>query len=252
MTQPDEKQAFSLRLKQALKRSAKKIDTPTELALQFNLRHQNDSITVQAAQKWMTGKARPAVDKIETLAAMLIFRRNGYAMALLKKDPPSQQGAKHSHVIHRLQRFNQLTMKSNCLAVSAFCRSIAGIWCMKLLSSSPWSRRCGGSKAGYLLLATACDGTLATTAQFTSIRVVCNNTLAISLANGSGAVKVPHSTRFDPPAVKKQLGISISAWDSIPVPDENPVRTQSEIARSDELLPACIHRSRHDCNRPFQ
>ena len=36
---------------------------------------------------------------------------------------------------------------------------------------------------GYLLLATACDGTLATTAQFTSVRVVCNNTLAIALGN---------------------------------------------------------------------
>ncbi|HEY8102863.1 MAG TPA: DUF932 domain-containing protein [Burkholderiaceae bacterium] len=66
----------------------------------------------------------------------------------------------------------------------------------------------------YVLLATACDGTLATTAQFTSIRVVCNNTLAIALANGSGAVKVPHSTSFDPQAVKKQLGISVSAWSS--------------------------------------
>ncbi len=32
----------------------------------------------------------------------------------------------------------------------------------------------------YVLLATACDGTLATTAQFTSIRVVCNNTLAVA------------------------------------------------------------------------
>lgn len=71
MSSPDEKQAFALRLKQALKRSPKKIGTPTELALQFNLRHQNDSITVQAAQKWMTGKSRPAVDKIKTLAAML-------------------------------------------------------------------------------------------------------------------------------------------------------------------------------------
>lgn len=66
---------------------------------------------------------------------------------------------------------------------------------------------------GYLLLATACDGTLATTAQFTSIRVICNNTLAIALANGSGAVKVPHRTSFSPEAVKKQLGISIPAWD---------------------------------------
>ena len=67
---------------------------------------------------------------------------------------------------------------------------------------------------GYLLLATACDGTLATTAQFTSIRVVCNNTLAVALANGTGAVKVPHSTSFDPQAVKKQLGISVSSWDA--------------------------------------
>ncbi len=65
---------------------------------------------------------------------------------------------------------------------------------------------------GYVLLATACDGTLATTAQFTSIRVVCNNTLAIALGNNSGAVKVPHSTRFDAEAVKKQLGISVSGW----------------------------------------
>jgi len=66
---------------------------------------------------------------------------------------------------------------------------------------------------GYLLLATACDGTLATTAQFTSIRVVCNNTLAVALDNGTSAVKVPHSTTFDAKAVKQQLGLSISAWD---------------------------------------
>lgn len=66
---------------------------------------------------------------------------------------------------------------------------------------------------GYLLLATGCDGTLATTAQFTSIRVVCNNTLAIALKNGTAAVKVPHSTTFDPKAVKGQLGLSSASWD---------------------------------------
>ena len=66
---------------------------------------------------------------------------------------------------------------------------------------------------GYLLLATACDGTLATTAQLTSIRVVCNNTLAIALGNSSGAVKVPHRSQFDAEAVKRQLGITVSSWD---------------------------------------
>ena len=66
---------------------------------------------------------------------------------------------------------------------------------------------------GYLLLATACDGTLATTAQFTSVRVVCNNTLQVALANASGAIKVPHRSQFDPDAVKRQLGITVAAWD---------------------------------------
>lgn len=66
----------------------------------------------------------------------------------------------------------------------------------------------------YVLLATACDGTLATTAQFTSIRVVCNNTLAVALGASSGAVKVRHSTSFDAQAVKRQLGISVSTWSS--------------------------------------
>lgn len=66
----------------------------------------------------------------------------------------------------------------------------------------------------YVLLATACDGTLATTAQFTSIRVVCNNTLAVALGASNGAVKVRHSTAFDAQAVKRQLGISVSTWSS--------------------------------------
>lgn len=66
---------------------------------------------------------------------------------------------------------------------------------------------------GYLLLATACDGTLATTAQLTSVRVVCNNTLAIALGNTSGAVKVSHRSRFDAEQVKRQLGITVSSWD---------------------------------------
>lgn len=66
---------------------------------------------------------------------------------------------------------------------------------------------------GYLLLATSCDGSLATTAQFTSIRVVCNNTLQMAVGNNLGAVRVPHSTTFDPVAVKQSLGLGVTAWD---------------------------------------
>jgi phage/plasmid-like protein (TIGR03299 family) len=65
----------------------------------------------------------------------------------------------------------------------------------------------------YLLLATSCDGSLATTAQFTSVRVVCNNTLQMAVGERLGAVRVPHSTVFDAAAVKQELGLGMSAWD---------------------------------------
>ena len=66
----------------------------------------------------------------------------------------------------------------------------------------------------YLLLATSCDGTLCTTAQFTSVRVVCNNTLQMATRDSNGAVKVPHSTKFDPSQVKEALGIGFANWES--------------------------------------
>jgi phage/plasmid-like protein (TIGR03299 family) len=70
---------------------------------------------------------------------------------------------------------------------------------------------------GYLLLATACDGTLATTAAFVSVRVVCNNTLQIALGDSTDAVKVGHRSQFDAQAVKRRLGIAVSNWDGFMV-----------------------------------
>jgi len=68
---------------------------------------------------------------------------------------------------------------------------------------------------GYLLLATSCDGTLATTVTPTTVRVVCHNTLAMAISGASSnAIRVPHSTSFDADAIKRQLGIAVSQWDS--------------------------------------
>lgn len=66
---------------------------------------------------------------------------------------------------------------------------------------------------GYLLLATSFDGTMATQARFTSIRVVCNNTLTFATAEGKADVTVPHSTGFDADKVKISLGVG-DAWES--------------------------------------
>lgn len=66
----------------------------------------------------------------------------------------------------------------------------------------------------YLLLATACDGTLKTTAKRTSIRTVCNNTLNIGLKESGGSVKVAHSTTFDAQSVKQDLGLRAEDFDA--------------------------------------
>ncbi len=69
--------------------------------------------------------------------------------------------------------------------------------------------------AAYLLLTTSYDGSSATTAQFTSIRVVCNNTLNFSLTRGenqdTGVVRVPHTAEFISANVKGQLGL-VAGW----------------------------------------
>ena len=68
----------------------------------------------------------------------------------------------------------------------------------------------------YLLLATSCDKTLATTAAFTSIRVVCQNTLFFAMEDikteRRPQVKVPHNLRFDAGSVKEKLGLMDRAW----------------------------------------
>lgn len=71
----------------------------------------------------------------------------------------------------------------------------------------------GDDVRGYLLLATSCDGTLATTATPTTVRVVCNNTLTIAVNGATQDIKVGHRSRFDPLQVKQQLGIAVSHWD---------------------------------------
>jgi phage/plasmid-like protein (TIGR03299 family) len=70
--------------------------------------------------------------------------------------------------------------------------------------------------AAYVLLATSCDKTLATTAAFTSIRVVCNNTLFFAMEDIKTGrrpqVKVSHNLRFDADRVKQDLGLMDKAW----------------------------------------
>jgi phage/plasmid-like protein (TIGR03299 family) len=59
---------------------------------------------------------------------------------------------------------------------------------------------------GYLLLSTACDGSMATECRETAIRVVCNNTLSMARTNDHrGVIKVSHRSVFNADRVKAQM-----------------------------------------------
>lgn len=67
----------------------------------------------------------------------------------------------------------------------------------------------------YMLLATSADGTMSNCATFTTVRVVCQNTLSASIgARGERAqLRIPHSTEFDPERIKRDMGLIPQAWD---------------------------------------
>ncbi|MES2400216.1 MAG: DUF932 domain-containing protein [Pseudomonadota bacterium] len=110
--------------------------------------------------------------------------------------------------------YRDLTQVSGYELETAGClRDGRKLWALARTGKSS-ALRGGDHIDGYILLATSCDGTLATTATHTTVRVVCANTLAVALDNARGAVKVPHNTVFDPAIVKAQLGIAVSQWDN--------------------------------------
>ena len=71
MTLADEKQGFSKRLKEAMRRAGVDAGSPTRIAREFNLRYHGDAVTTQAVRKWLAGKSLPSQDKMRALAQWL-------------------------------------------------------------------------------------------------------------------------------------------------------------------------------------
>lgn len=63
---------------------------------------------------------------------------------------------------------------------------------------------------GYVLLSTGVDGSTATEAKFTSVRVVCNNTLSLS-GKDKVAVRTTHRSVFDATDAKQRMGLQVDS-----------------------------------------
>ena len=71
MALTDEKQEFSKRLRDSLKRSEGSERGAASIAREFNLRYEGTPVTAPAVRKWLDGKALPSQDKIRALARWL-------------------------------------------------------------------------------------------------------------------------------------------------------------------------------------
>lgn len=98
----------------------------------------------------------------------------------------------------------------------------------------------GDKLRGNLLLATSCDGTMATQALWTAIRVVCANTLRIATDGASDAVKTTHRAVFDADETKRELGALDQSF-------ANFAKQAQELAR----MPVSAVTARHVLNRIF-
>lgn len=67
---------------------------------------------------------------------------------------------------------------------------------------------------GKLLIATSCDGSMATIVKNVVERVVCANTLSIATAEGGKQVKVSHRSTFNAESVKGKLGIAVEDFET--------------------------------------
>jgi len=97
----------------------------------------------------------------------------------------------------------------------------------------------------YLLLGTSYDGTMATIAKFTAIRVVCNNTITPAV-NGradetdkgylKSSVRVLHSAQFDADAVRLQLGIVADQFERFIVQSRQLARRDMNFTEADQFV----------------
>jgi len=70
MIQDAEKQDFSKRLRETLRR-AQAADGTAAIAREFNLRYEGRPVTAQAVGKWLAGRALPSQDKLRALSRWL-------------------------------------------------------------------------------------------------------------------------------------------------------------------------------------
>jgi len=89
---------------------------------------------------------------------------------------------------------------------------------------------------GYLNIATSYDLTFSTQAYFTSVRVVCNNTLQQSFGDQHGRIVIPHFREFKIDAVHEQLGLGQAQWEAFTKALDSIAKIVVDVKKAQEIV----------------
>jgi phage/plasmid-like protein (TIGR03299 family) len=88
----------------------------------------------------------------------------------------------------------------------------------------------------YLLLATSYDRTISTRAMFTSVRVVCHNTLSYAYNDTKNFVSIRHNTEFNQGKILMDMGLLNKSWDNFNEKCELLADTQVEVNKAYDFV----------------
>jgi len=97
----------------------------------------------------------------------------------------------------------------------------------------------GDMMKGYLLAATSCDYSMASIFDYTTVRVVCANTLSYAnemRKDNPNRVKIRHATKVDIAAIKNKLGIASTSWERYMDNARRMARTRLPVSKAREIL----------------
>ncbi|MGX3065923.1 transcriptional regulator [Ursidibacter arcticus] len=117
-----DKEKFSERLKFALKNAQPKLSKTSEIAIRFNLRHNNDPVSQQAVHKWLNGLAIPSQDKIETLAIWLNVKPEWLRYGVSEEN--SQHSALDEILIEQIYKMSEQQKSALLQFITTFNRQV--------------------------------------------------------------------------------------------------------------------------------
>ena len=100
----------------------------------------------------------------------------------------------------------------------------------------------------YALLSTSADGTLATEARWTSVRVVCNNTLRLASADAA-AFKLSHRSEWKPEVAKSTIEAAQAEFSSFMTTARKLAAVRVESRLAEEMTIALLRKAETDADK---